>query len=66
MLADFRVLTELLWIGRVQVQDARVKHGALLKRRPHGSVKTVLQIHVSMPFDDMREEVAEERRIIRE
>lgn len=44
--------------------DACVEHVSLLEGRAQRPVEAVLEVEVALPFDDMGEEIPEERRVL--
>lgn len=51
-------------IGCIEVEDARVQHRSLLQGGSNGPVQSVLQVQVTLIFDDMGEQVTEEGRVL--
>ena len=49
-----------------EYEDAGVQNRPLLESGPKGSVQAVLEIELALPLDAVREEVAEERRVVGE
>src|SRR4051812_31269821 len=50
----------------VHVEHTRVQHRPIPQRGPHRAVQTVLQVNDALPPDRVREQVAVERRVLRQ
>ena len=62
----YQAVLDLLGGRHVHVEDPGVQHRPVAQRGPHGAVQPVLEIDHASPPHGVREQVAVERRVLRE